>query len=176
MCGTVPRETGTFLAIPETLGERLRSAMRRANVRNQAVADAGGVHVKTVSKWLSDAQVPDAEALDAVAKLLSVNPSWLRYGQSANGAVTTAQHAPPAWPQRARVFLKEFELEATKAGASDEDLAFIHRALFSPEAYVLYHDGHSREMTDEELMVQMTGLAEGLRVWLRERIKRRNAR
>lgn len=68
------------MEIPQTLGDRLRSAMKRANVRNQAVADVAGVHVKTVSKWLSDSQVPDAAALDAAAGLLRVSSSWLRYG------------------------------------------------------------------------------------------------
>lgn len=87
----------------------------------------------------------------------------------------TAEYSAPSWPQAARVFVKEFELEATKAGANDEDLGYIHRVLTSPESYVMYHGGNRRDMTDEELLKQMGFLAAGLRAWLRGRIRDRSS-
>jgi hypothetical protein len=77
---------------------------------------------------------------------------------------------------RARSFVREFELEATKAGADEEDLDFMRRVLVSPDAYVVYHGGRTRDMTEDEVLVEMGGLANGLRAWLRERIRRRGER
>jgi hypothetical protein len=77
------------------------------------------------------------------------------------------------WPTAAKIFEREFELEALKSGADDFDLAYVRQVLFSPESYVMYHGGREREMTDDELLIEMRGLAEGLRVWLAERKKRR---
>jgi hypothetical protein len=78
-----------------------------------------------------------------------------------------------SWSARARAAVKRFEAEAIEEGANDYDLAFIRKTLQSPEAYVVYNGGRPRQMTDEEMLIEMQGLAEGLRVWLRERIKRR---
>ena len=82
----------------------------------------------------------------------------------------------PAWSRRARIFVREFELEATKAGADGEDIDFVRRVLLSPDAYVVYHGGRTRDMTEDEMLVEMGRLAQGLRAWLRERIRRRGER
>jgi hypothetical protein len=72
--------------------------------------------------------------------------------------------------------VKEFELEVMKQGATDEEVAAIQRALIAPESYVLYKDGRAHDMTEAELLTEMKGLMEGLRVWLRDRIARRKGR
>ena len=84
--------------------------------------------------------------------------------------------APAAWPRRARGFVREFEREATRAGADGEDLEFMRRVLMSPDAYLVHHGGRTRDMTEDEMLVEMGGLADGLRAWLRERIRRRGER
>ncbi|HWL41009.1 MAG TPA: helix-turn-helix transcriptional regulator [Gemmatimonadaceae bacterium] len=71
------------LGIPETLGQRIARAKRKRSVSNRELAEVAGVHANTVSKWLSDVQKPDAEALDAVARRLEVSSSWLLHGGTA---------------------------------------------------------------------------------------------
>src|SRR4051812_30687055 len=71
------------LAIPETLGQRLARAKRKRSVTNQELARVTDVHPNTVSKWLSDVQIPDATALDALARRLEVTTTWLLHGDNA---------------------------------------------------------------------------------------------
>ena len=101
----------------------------------------------------------------------SAGPGKLRLAEPAQVPQTL-----PTWPRRARSFVREFELEATKAGADAEDLDFMRRVLLSPDAYVVHHGGRTRDMTGDEMLVEMGGLADGLRAWLRERIRRRGER
>lgn len=63
-----------------TLGARLRSARTAAKLDQAAVAEAVGVHPKTVSRWENDRQLPETAQLHALAALLKVSEPWLRYG------------------------------------------------------------------------------------------------
>jgi transcriptional regulator with XRE-family HTH domain len=64
----------------ETLGTRLQAAMRRAKLKNPAVAGALGVNPGTVSAWRGDAFPPTEEKIEKLAALLDVETAWLRYG------------------------------------------------------------------------------------------------
>jgi transcriptional regulator with XRE-family HTH domain len=63
-----------------SIGSRLREAHARAGKDNGDVAKAAGVHTGTVTSWRKDKFPPDDEKLEAIAALLGVSSSWLRYG------------------------------------------------------------------------------------------------
>ena len=68
------------MALPTTLGERVRHARERAGLDQAALATAVGVHAKTVSKWENGHQAPTDEMLAALAKVLKTEPAMLAYG------------------------------------------------------------------------------------------------
>ena len=68
------------MALPTTLGERVRQARERAGLDQAALAAAVGVHAKTVSKWENDHQAPTDDMLAAIARALETEPSVLAYG------------------------------------------------------------------------------------------------
>jgi transcriptional regulator with XRE-family HTH domain len=183
------KAVGTRPESLETLGERLAWAQSLAEVSNVELAHVVQRAPETVSQWRRGFQVPDDDALRAAAAYLSnrsdfrIPPGWIRYGgplKAARDAEDLATRATPTgappqseppidWPQSARVFAREFELEAVRQGASEADADYIRRVLFSPESYVMYAGGRSRVLSEDEVMKQMTALAEGLRAWLKAR-------
>lgn len=119
------------LAIPETLGQRLARAKRKRSVSNQELAKVAGVHANTVSKWLSDVQRPDAEALDALARRLSVSSTWLLHGDSA--ADLSAEEAAGLSVGDASRLSPEFTpLPTPNAVRESDELASYFRSDFSP--------------------------------------------
>lgn len=164
--------------VAETLGERLRLSMRRANVKRTELALAAGVIPTTVSKWLSDKQIPDGDPLDRAAARLGVTSQWLRHGDShggtagvaglrqAYGAIMAREPSrvviPDEIPQAARALIRRFEAEATELGATEDEIEFIRRVLTMPETYALY--GHEIA----RIVVGLEALMRGLRTWLLE--------
>lgn len=162
----------------ETLGERLRLAMRRANVRRTELALAAGVIPTTVSKWLSDKQIPDGDPLERAAERLGVTSRWLRHGDiQGGGAGVAGLHGayganmvrepsrvviPDEIPQAARALIRRFEAEATEMGATEDEIEFIRRVLTMPETYALYGNDVAR------IVVGLEALMRGLRTWLLE--------
>lgn len=160
--------------------------MRAKGVRNPDVAEATGVHVNTVSQWLSGRFPPSDEKLDALVKLLGVSKAWLRYGD--NGAEVARNQKPlfpssveeefsgPTIAQKNRVWLEELLLELTEHGADDDFIAWARRFMLSPQNYALYADGSRRDMTDEQVTAHMQGLAVGVRAILKDRLKKGGGR
>lgn len=74
--------------------------------------------------------------------------------------------------QEGRVWLQRFALELTEAGADDDFVAWARRFLTSQENFVIYYGGQPEEMTDEQKLRHMKGLAEGVRAILKDRLKR----
>jgi transcriptional regulator with XRE-family HTH domain len=68
--------------------------MRQAKIGNAALAESAGVHITTVSKWLSDKQIPDSGPLDRAATRLGVTSNWLRYGGNTHEVGTAVAHQP----------------------------------------------------------------------------------
>jgi transcriptional regulator with XRE-family HTH domain len=87
-----------------------------------------------------------------------------------------AQPTAPVWTSEARAFILEFQAEAARDGAGDEELDYIRRVLTDPGAYVLYEGGRPRQLTADEVMTELQALAAGLRVWLDLRKQRRGPR
>lgn len=161
-----------------TLGERLRRAMRRSKLGNEELAKSAGVHVTTISKWLSDRQIPDAVPLDRAAARLGVTSQWLRHGDArgGTGGIAELQRAYSGLmvreptsvaisdeiPQAARSLIRRFEAEATDLGATEGEIQFIRRVLTMPETYALYGENAARIVDGLEALMR------GLRTWLTE--------
>lgn len=168
--------------LTETFGSRLRRAMRARGIRNQEVADRAGVHVKTVSQWLGDKQVPEAAALNEVASLLHVTSSWLLRGEVDPERNDEGFRYPPPEPERlivprvmqglpysVRVWLQDFLLEITKAGATEEEVDSARTLLTSPESFTLYVGGKPQDLTEEQVLEGLEAQAHFIRDVLRDR-------
>lgn len=148
--------------------------MKRAGVRNQAVADAAGVHLKTVSHWLADRYVPDEERLAPVAELLGVSVPWLRYGDEAPSPAPAGEpggtpRVSAGLPYRVRVWLQGFLLEITKGGATEDEVNEARDLLTSPEVFVYFSGGAPKEFNEDDVLDGMEALGEVVRRTLRKR-------
>lgn len=176
--------------ISETLGDRLRRAMKAKDASNGDLAEWVGVHPGTVSQWLSDRFPPSDDKLQAIARLLDVSAPWLRYGD--NGAPTISEpktryrvyggsidevsfDSPTAY-QRGKVWIEQFLLELLDEGADQDFLSWARRLLLSNENYVLYVGGTQGEMTDEQKFRHMQGLGVGVRAILKDRLKKQKGK
>lgn len=117
-----------------TQGERLSVAQKRAGLKNAAIAEAAGVHVKTVSYWRNDKQSPQEEQLDAVVRLLhtkgvSVSRMWIRYGDEGPGKSLGREE---------RVWLLRFRLRLVELDLSDEQVVALEALVHAPEVTAAY--------------------------------------
>ena len=185
----------TLNSDPSGFPQRLKDAMHAERLKNPAVAAAVGVHPGTVSYWRSGTQRPSTDdAWNALARALGVKVAWLRDGEgpmradsideaSERGYATPIEShrviherpvsPPPRISADARAFILEFQAEAARNGAGEEELDFIRRSMTDPAAYVLYEGGRPRELTEEEVLTEMRALAIGLRAWLDIRLRQR---
>lgn len=145
--------------------------MRDRGVRNQAVAEAAGVHLKTVSKWLSGVQVPRDGQLEAIAQLVGVPSAWLRYGAAGAPMVegTPRVLASTGLPNSVRVWLAEELLQYTKAGVPAEWVQRAREVLEAPEVHTFFRrpdDTEPSERSEAAVLKGMRAIAVGLRARL----------
>lgn len=155
-------------------GRRLQEAREAAALGQAAVAAAARVNPKTVSKWENGWQNPHDNQLRPVADLLGRPVAWFRYGAVPPEEPPPPEPAPadPPLPRvlrryAVRVWLKEFELELTRAGVPEDRVADALALVTAPQGLV-YNAGGG-ELTEEEAIRAMTGLAEMVRAKERER-------
>jgi transcriptional regulator with XRE-family HTH domain len=139
----------------------------------EQLALALGVHEKTVSRWENDRQPADRDTAEQLAAQLDVDERWLRNGESDFRPEVVRELDPPAWPgalpQRARVWLKQFELELVNAGATDDEVRDARELLTRPEVFRLNMGGAPSEANDEEVLEAMDTYAHVIRDSLRRR-------
>lgn len=136
------------MAIPETLGERLRAARKRKGVGQDEVARAVGVHVKTVSRWENDRQTPEEEELRTLARYLGDSPARLRYGENGAGGATSEGTADEGFvpnpryremvPPRAYAVALGYLERLRAAGVRRDDLEEAERVLLDSAFSKLY--------------------------------------
>lgn len=184
----------------ETVGDRLMIAMKKAGMTNQVLAKKLGVAVGTVSNWRSDRFPPDQARIPEIAHLLGVEPGWLLYGgenwrrrerdardaelgaYAVRSGVTRYRtlreraRDPGGMPRDLQILGQEFEIEALRAGATEDDMEYIHHALRSPEAAQMFAGGYNHPLTADEMQLEMESLIEMLRSWLKGRMQRRKGR
>ena len=64
----------------ETKGERIRDCMREKGISQQQLAKELGVYPSAVAKWLANENQPSDEYLVKMAKIFSVQATWLDWG------------------------------------------------------------------------------------------------
>lgn len=160
------------MTVLPTLGARLRAARGAKKMDQQALADASGKHVKTISRWENDRQIPDDEELAPAASALGVTIPWLRYGD--NGDVRnhdpsiSAEDRVPAvalgLPKEVRVWIHEFLLELARADVSDREIGEARAVLTAPENATWL-----KGATPKEMLVTLESFADIIRYRLRQR-------
>jgi transcriptional regulator with XRE-family HTH domain len=65
-----------------TMGQRIRSMLRRRGILHREAAETLGVSNQTIGNWVSDRNAPRNDQVTALARLLSVDRSWLLSGAS----------------------------------------------------------------------------------------------
>jgi transcriptional regulator with XRE-family HTH domain len=135
----------------------------------RALAEAIGVHPKTVSRWENNSQPPEHDALEAAAGALGVSVDWLKSGDLAAREPEARYGKSAAFPQRARAFINRFMAELADAGVSEEDEAWARRVLSNPDN-VGFSVGGSAPTLDESAMLRdMEGMSIGVRLVLIKR-------
>ena len=81
-----------------TLGERIVALRRQRGLSQDALAEALGVSRQSVSKWETDASVPDLERLVKLSELFAVSLDELVKGAPAPAEVAPAAEAPAPAP------------------------------------------------------------------------------
>lgn len=166
-----------------SLGSRLREARKSRGFDQKALAEAIGVHPKTVSRWENDAQPPEGEAVELLARLLGVSPTWLRYGEEGvrdrlTAAATgdspdvhlgAAAPEPASFSQRARAFVNRFMAELAEAGVTEDEESWARRVLMSPDNYGFNAGGNTPTLSEEAMLRDMEGMSIGVRHILRAR-------
>ena len=68
-----------------TVADRIREKMTARKVKQVHIVEATGASKSTVSKWLSDTNVPKGKYLNKLADFLATNSDWLLTGEGADG-------------------------------------------------------------------------------------------
>jgi hypothetical protein len=92
---------------------------------------------------------------------------------------TSATEAPSqssGLSRQLRILAAEFEVEALKLGAEEEEMAYVRQALQSPETARMFAYGYVDRagLSEEAIRLDYEGLIEGLRLYVKMRVKRRN--
>lgn len=171
-----------------SIAQRLKEAMVRRQVSNADLAEAMGVHVKTVSAWRAGNQVPSDAALEKLGQVLNLSPDWYLIRKAsdhrvARPVITTqaeflarlGKEFYPATPiptvafsARILVWQKEFELELAKMGADEETIINAINLVRAPQVFAFFRTGtdKSEEMTEERALDAMKAMARVVRTAL----------
>lgn len=144
----------------ETPGSRLIELQRLASLSNEDLADEIGVHVKTISYWRRDKQVPEDAQLERIVKALKkrgvhTTAAAIRYGPQ-NQVVpdVTIITAPESRADEVKHLLQQTRELAARynirraQGAPDDELRRIARSLQAAIRNVLEAKTDDTELLD----------------------------
>lgn len=169
------------------LGRNLRLAREAKGWTQQQLAELVSVRRQTVIEWEKEtagSAKPKEVMLERLSEAFGVPKEILRYGDLIGGdfARTMVREPTPAREelsfqtataaQRTRIWLEQFILELVEEGADQDFSSWVRRFLMSPQNYALYVGGTRGEMTDDQKLRHMQGLAVGVRAILKDRLKR----
>jgi len=80
---------------PPTMGKRIAAARKQLGLTQQDLADEVGVTFQAVSKWETDASLPDVALLVPVAEALGMTPGELLTGDRPAGPAEPAAPSEP---------------------------------------------------------------------------------
>ena len=72
--------------------ERIQQKLEEKNLKQADIARATGKSTAAVTKWLKGDNIPKAENLKAIAKLLNVSDEWLLTGKENKQPVSNIEH------------------------------------------------------------------------------------
>lgn len=141
-----------------TLGERLKSSRHELGRDAYSIATQMDVLHDQVLMWESDALVPSAEQLLALARVYSVDPYWLLQGEPTprrSGAPVVAI-AAPVWLNGLKRDLEELGAAARSGAEVDRRVEILRIAV----QHCRYVDGDPVEKA-REFERYVTGIATG---------------
>jgi transcriptional regulator with XRE-family HTH domain len=158
-------------------GERLREARRRKlhpdgrPWKQLELAAAVGAGANTVNGWENGRAIPSVPAQQALAQVLGVSREWL-LGESEepdpqpvkpSGVLSKRGLERPlplvADSYEVRVWQKQFELELTKAGATEDQVAEAMDLVRAPQVLTFFAGGGSKSFSEEKAIQGMTTMA-----------------
>lgn len=171
------------------LGRRIHSLLAHRQQSQLWLAEASGLSRQTLSILMRDRATPDV--LERVAGALGLTAAELTGADlvipvegggrivisgGPTGLEAPAAHRPPdpAGISRelspgARIFLHRLLLELAEEGASDFELDWAKKTLTRPDNYTYSYDGTRRDYTPEEELMEMEGMALGIRGVIKRR-------
>jgi transcriptional regulator with XRE-family HTH domain len=160
-------------SVKETLGDRIARAKKERGLRNGILAHAAGVHINTVSKWISGAQTPDAAALDAIAKELMVSTSWLLHGDETVAGGNGSRSNQASRLSRTKLPPRAYErvynyLEKMRAADLPADMIEESERLMVDPLYSKINKRDIRERSEEDLITDIDASWS----WIREVVER----
>lgn len=177
------------------IGERLKAAREKAGISQAEAGRRLSVDTQTVSRWERGAQRIRAENLIALSELYGADISSFvggsinghgdveratftpkRLSEPRSGGYAEVAFSTPRSTQEGRVWLEQFLLELADEGADEDFLAWTRRFLTNPQNFALYADGNRTEMTDEQKLRHLQGLAAGVRNILKDRQRKAKAK
>jgi transcriptional regulator with XRE-family HTH domain len=184
-----PRVTG-ILDRKETVGDRIRERQRATRVKNEELAQAADVHVKTVSQWRSNRQTPTDDNLMAIAPVLKTTFLYLKNGlvtvvtdeegvsfsRSRNLAVHEGRRlytsiGAKRLPPRAYTLVYEYLQRLENAGLKSEELDEAERFLVDG-AYNKINAREPGDKTEDDLILDIKAAWQ----FVREVVNRNGAR
>ena len=79
-----------------TLGERIRSEMRRKRMSMRALANLIDTTQPTVFKWIHNTNEPSLRSLKRMAEVFNVSPNWLIFGDEVEKEPVVRESETPA--------------------------------------------------------------------------------
>jgi transcriptional regulator with XRE-family HTH domain len=158
--------------------DTLKRAREAAGLTQEAAARLLGVTGKTISRWETGAPVKPKDVSSALRTYQDhADPAGSldkKVPRDTNGA--TGQANDGGLSRQLRILAAEFEVEALKLGAEEEEMAYVRQALQSPETARMFAYGYVDRagLSEEALRLDYEGLIEGLRLYVKMRVKRRN--
>ena len=162
---------------PAALGRALKAARTLAGLSQEDAAQAVGVTAGTLSRWERGTQAVSDEQFRALEELYVLEKGrkdLLALGdRDGIDLRPVLEGAPPqvmkGLSQPIRVFLQEFLLEITRAGASEHEVDAARRLLTSPELQTVWVGGQPRNLTDEEWLMGLRATADFIRAEMKKR-------
>lgn len=136
---TVSAKSGkNKLALLKTFSDRLKEAIRAADIPKAELASRLGVPPSSVSRWIAGS-VPRSETISEIAKLLGVDANWLITGESQSNESSVLREDPtpyrvtpkiePLRPAGEPTMLERLETLQRLYGETRQELAQANRKL-----------------------------------------------
>lgn len=94
-----------------SIGDRLRYARERKNLKQTQVKEKTGIHNKTLSGYENGVSHPDIDSLNTLARLYEVSVDWITGNENNKKGSTIAEQTATIEPNMYEEFIIEIEKE-----------------------------------------------------------------